>query len=199
MTLIKGFNNPGYYANVDDKGRIEAHSVGITEQAATALNGNSYNFNTSTITFGTANETPVFYISNIGESRPIIIPRVFITFGASTGGTGEISGKIYYNPTGGDILTAQTKDPQNFNAGSSKTLQVDSRIGADGVTFSGGTDPVEFLFPGASSRWLVGFETIVLPRGSSMLLTITPPTGNTSMVLQAGCNIYLSQKIETNV
>lgn len=190
--LIEGSNNPGNKAHVSASGQVESHAVSISEQTDTAQKGDTYNLNTGTVTLTTAVETPIFYLKNDSEEKDLIISRVFVTFGASTAGSGELEGKIYYNPTGGTITTAGTDSPpQNFNASSSKTLSVTSKTGATGQTIVGGTVPVQFLFPLASTRHTISFDAIVLPRGSSMILAVTPQTGNTSMKIQAGANIYL--------
>ena len=190
--LLEGANNPGNKLHINSKGQSESHSVAISEQLDQSQRGDGYNFNTSNIILTDAAETPIFYLKNDTEEMDLIIPRVFMAFGASTAGTGEIEGIIYYNPTGGTIITAGTdKAPENFNASSSKTLGVTAKIGATAQTIIGGTKPVEFLFPSDSSRHLVSFDAIVLPRGASMLLSIKPPVGNTSMKIQAGTNIYL--------
>lgn len=189
---LNGVNGAQYGLHIDSQGRAEAHAVSTSEQSQAAIDGDAYNFNTSNLTLTDANETPIFYIKNDSEERDLIINRVFVTFGPSTGGSGVIAGKVKFNVTGGTITTAGTdKAPANFNAGSSKTLEITSKVGASTQTVTGGTDPIEFLFPAASSRHLVGFESVILPRGASMALTITPPAGNTSMLIQAGTNIYI--------
>jgi len=195
MAIIKGGNNPNNALHVDSTGRAETKSVTLSEQGHEALDGDSYNINTGNLTLTSAAETPVFYLKNDSEGRDIVIPRVFVTFAASTGGSGEITGKVIYNPTSGTIITAGTANPPaNFNASSSKTLAVTSLTGATGQTVVGGTTPIQFLFPSDSSRHLVSFDTIILPRGASMVFTITPPSGNTSMVIQAGANVYLTSE-----
>lgn len=192
---IEGYNDGGIGVNVDDKNRIQARSVSLSEQAQAAVDGDSYNLNTGTITFTDDLETPVFFIKNLGEPRKLLIPRVFMTFGSSNG-VGEIEGALYFDTTTGFALSGGTdKAPENFNASSKQLLDVDSRVGATGLVFGGGSKPVEFLFPSDSSRWLVGFEEIVLGQGTSMMMTIKPPAGNTSMKLQCGCNIYLGPSV----
>lgn len=195
MALFKGGNNPGNNAHVDGNGRIEAHAVSISEQSDSSLGGDAYNVNTGTFILTTDASTPIFYIKNVSESRELVIPRVFIAFGASTAGSGIVEGAIISNPSGGTIITATANPPQNFNFGSSQTLGVDSTVGATGLTVTGGTTPIEFLFPSSPARNLIAFDSIILPRGSSMVLTITPPSGNTSMQIQAGINVYLNETI----
>jgi len=195
MAGIEGANNPKNGVHVNSKGEIEAHAVSATEQEIAARDGDAYNFNTSNIILTDDLDTPLFFLRNDAEERGIIVPRIFVTFGASTAGAGEIEATIIYNPTGGDILTATSKAPQNFNTGQTgKTLQVTSTVGASGKTVVGGTVPIEFLFPSDGNRHLVPFQSIVIPRGGSIAFTIKPPAGNTSMKVQAGYNAFLVPK-----
>lgn len=191
--FIEGANNPGNKANVDGNGNLGTHAVSVSQQTTSAQEGDAYNLNTGTLTLTSAVETPVFYLKNDSEERDLVVSRVFMAFGTSTGGSGEVEGTIYYNPTGGTIISGGTDNPPaNFNASSSKTLAATSKTGASGQTFEGGTTPIRFFFPSDGARSLTQFESIVLPRGASMVLTITPPTDNTSIKVQAGANIYLN-------
>ena len=192
MTMIVGGDNPHNSVSVDNLGRIQAHAASTSDQEVAAIDADAYNFNTSNITLTDALATPIFYFKNDSETRDIVISRIFVTFGASTGGAGEIFGSIVYNPTAGTLLSGTAKALQGFNVGEDKPLGVTSLIGASGLTVSGGTTPIEFLFPSASSRHLIGFQSIVVPRGGSIALLITPQPSNTSMVIQAGYNAFLT-------
>lgn len=192
--FIEGANNPGSKAHVDSDGKLEAHSVSITEQSEAAEHGDTYNLNTGSIVLTDAVETPIFYLKNDSEEQDLLISRVFLALAASTGGSADLEAIIYYNITGGTILTSGADNPPaNFNASSSKTLGVTSKLGATGLTHVGGTAPIRFLIPSDNSRTTVAFEAIVLPRGASMLLALVPQTGNTSMKIQAGANVYLHE------
>lgn len=197
--LIEGGNNPGNRAHVDDEGRIQARSVIIAEQTSQSVSGNGYNINTGNLTYTNDSESAVFYLRNNSEINPIVITRIFLTFLSSTAGTGEVNARIYKETTGGDILTANPFNPGNFNHGNrSKLPGVVLNKGSTASTFTAtalDSDP-EFLFTSDNQRHLIGFEAIVLPRGASMLLTWTPPSGNTSIVLQAGANLYVSPKVD---
>lgn len=188
---IEGSNNPGNKAHVADDGKLQTRAVTLSEQAQKSLQGDSYNINTSEITLTDAVETPLFYFKNETETDSLIIQRVFFTFLNSTGGTGAVRARIIANITGGSILTAPDLTPKNFNFGLSKTPGTTLKIGATGVTFTGGDTVPEFLFTSDNQRTLTPFEAIVLPRGASMTLTLTPPAGNTSIIVQAGANFYI--------
>lgn len=191
--IIEGANNPKNGATVTERGQISSVAISETEQQDSASNGRAYNINTDDIILTDDAETPIFYLKNESELKDIKVSRVFKSFGESAGGVGEFSGGIYFNITGGTILSATELTPENFNAGSFRDLGADCRIGATGLTFSGGRKPIKFLFPSQGQRILTAFDHIVLPRGSSMLFTITPPAGNTSFRVQAGCNVFVKE------
>lgn len=194
MTQIEGGNNPSNRAHVDTNGRIEAHAVSISEQSDSALSGDAYNLNTGTFQLTSAAATAIFYIKNDSEERELIIPRVFVSFGVSTGGSGPVEASIMSGPTSGSIITSGVSNPpQNFNFGSSRSLEITSLTGSTALgDCTGGTTPVRFYFNSDNSRHLVGFDSIILPRGASFCFTVIPPAGNTSMDIQAGANIYLA-------
>lgn len=191
MVQIVGANNPGNAVHVDDEGKIQARAVSITEQSSKSLIGDTYNLNTGLLTLTDDAETPIFFFKNVSEDKPIVISRIFVTFLVSTGGTGEVIASVEKGVTGGTILTQTESLPQNFNFGSSRTPGTEFRVGATGVTFTGGIKVPEFLFTSDNQRHLVPFDSIVLPRGASMTFTLTPPTGNTSIVVEAGANFYI--------
>ena len=193
--IIEGSNNPGNRVHVDDFGKMQTRSVTISEQSQKSLSGDSYNINTSDITLTSDVETPVFYFKNDTEDDSIVVPRIFIT-SLDSDAPGAFHACIYSGITGGTILAASDLAPQNFNFGSSKLPGTTLKIGATGETFVGGQRKPEFLFPSEKQRSLIGFEAIVLPRGASMVLTVTPPTGSTSWVIQAGANFYIDGDFE---
>lgn len=193
MTQITGSNNPGNTVKVDTLGRISARAVSASEQADTAVRGETFNLNTDNITLTDALDTPLFFIKNTGEDRDLIITRVFFTFLSSTGGSGEINASIVSNPTGGTILTDTELEIFNFNTGSGNSLSLDVNIGASGSTSTGGKVPFRFLFTGDNQRHLIPIDSIVVPRGSSVAITLKPPTANTSMIVQAGVNMFLAE------
>lgn len=192
MVQIVGGNNPGNVVHVDGEGKIQARAVSITEQSSKSLFGDTYNLNTGKITLTSDVNTPVFHFKNDAEDKPMVITRVFVTFLTSTDGVGEVVAAIESGVSGGTLLTGGTEvDPKNFNFGSSKTPAATFIVGATGLTFSGGIEVPNFLFTGDNQRQTIPFDAIILPRGASATFTLIPPPGNTSMVVQAGANVYI--------
>lgn len=192
---LQGGNNPKNTASVDSEGRVGTSAVVVTEQQAAAVKGNTYNLNTGELTLTTDDETPVFLLENTGESRVVKVSRVFITALASTGGAGAFRVNIYYGATAGTILAAPVLPLYNFNTTSAQTLMANVRLGGTGVTFTpkGSPAPIRSLYPAAGVRSLTEFDHIVLPQGGAVLLTVTPPAGNTSMTVEAGLNAFLAE------
>lgn len=193
---LEGGNNPGNRVYVSDNGEAKTFSVSVTDQSNQSVKGKAFNLNSGLITLTDAVETPIFFLRNDTEIEPLIVPKVFYTIFPSTGGTGKVKINLYKQITGGTILDATDLVLQNFNASDSSVLagSTTSKIGATGVTFSGGTIWPEIVLLGPSIRSATDFETIVLPRGSNLLVTLTPPVGNTSMEVELGCNLYVKEK-----
>lgn len=188
---IQGGNNPNNTVHVDDEGKVQARAVSISEQSSKALVGETYNLNTGKITLTDDNETVLFTFKNTSEDKPMIATRVFVTFLASTGGSGSVEGSVQSGVSGGTILDEPLSSIKNFNFGSSKIPGAEFRIGATGLTFTGGDKAIEFLFTSDNQRHLIAFDSVTLPRGASMTFTLKPPTGNTSMIVEAGANVYI--------
>jgi hypothetical protein len=193
---IEGSNNPKSELAVTQRG--QAFTVGVveTEQQNAASDGLAFNINTDIITLTNDAETPIFYFKNVNESNQLKISRIFKSILQSTGGAGgSVAANIYKNITGGTILSSTELTIENFNFGSAFELNAEARIGGTGVTWTGTKTNINFLFPTDNIRVLTAFDHIIIQRGVSFLLTITPPAGNTSLDVLAGCNIF-RQEIE---
>lgn len=193
--IIQGADNPGYSAHVDRQGRLETHSTSRSEETVAAIDEEAFNLNTDNttpLTLTSATETPLFYFKNVGEEKKIIISRLFLYTGASTGGSGPAFSRVVYNPTGGSLLTNTAINITNFNAGSGNEIDIDATVGGTGITVTGGTSHIRTLFPTVPITSIIQFDPpMVLPRGASMALLFTPPAGNTSLRIMAGINLYL--------
>lgn len=190
MTQIFGVNNPGNGAHVDLRGRVLTSAVMNTDQDQAALDGLAYNLNTGNLTLTSDVETPLFFVKNTDEIAPAKASRVFFTFGASTGGSGTLNARVIKAVNGGTLLSGDEVEVTNFNFGSARPAGVETHIGGTGVTAVGEDTSIRFLFSGDGQRHLIGFETIVLPRGASMAVLFTPPAGNTSIEVQSGLNFF---------
>jgi hypothetical protein len=183
-SIIDG-TGTGNVAKVDSRNRLSTLSISETTSESAARDGNSYNINTGTINLTSANESGVLYIKNNGDND-IVLLQIGYLVGNSTGGTGDFNAKVVFNPTGGTVISGATSVDVNVNknAGSSKTLTVDCYKGAEGNTITGGNDTYLSLLPSAGRSYVINTGSIHLPKGSSLGITLTPQSSNTSTDVQ---------------
>lgn len=189
--IIKDGTGTGHTAKVNKKGRIFTNTIQISDETAKAEDGDAYLVDSGDMTLTTDSESAVFYLKN-NEERDLVVSRLAIALGFTTGGapTGLVIAKVLRNPIVGTIVSDAVKSSiGNKNFGSSNTLSVDAFSGGEGKTLTGGTVLVSNRAPAPSLGIL---ETpIVIPRGSSIGISIVPSTGNTSMLVATAIDVHL--------
>lgn len=186
MTTLLQDGLTGRTARIDVKNRLLTFATSQEEEAAAALEGETFTINTGDITLTSANESGVLHIKNT-DTVPWIFTRLFFNVGASTGGSGHWRLKVIKNVTAGTLISGGTTiTPQNLNFGQAATLTSTSLKGAEGDTVTDGTDVINSIIPGASTRVLIANNPIIVEPGSALSITITPPSGNTSFLTQSG-------------
>lgn len=119
--------------------------------------------------------------------------------GNTTGGSGDVKIDVLRNPTSGDIISnannvasgAGTEANQNF--GSARTLTGKFYKGASGESaFSDGNMTISTRSASNTGRIFLDLGAIVVPSGSALGIDYTPPTGNTSQIIQIAASVYLS-------
>lgn len=178
---IKDGTGKGYVAQVDSDNRLHVNSVTRTQAEQAALLGEAYNLSTGVITLTSANQTCISYMKYTGTD-PFVIKELIAIPSNSTGGSGTASIQLIKNPTGGTIVSNAVVMPsiQNRDFSSSKLPDADLFKGVEGDTVTGGS-----IF-GATSRdnfdapIVFDAANIVLRKGNSIAVNITPPSGNTS-------------------
>lgn len=191
MTRIYSVDNPPNGAIVDSKGRLRTKTTINSDQSDSAVDGNAFNLNSGNVILTDAVNTPIFYFKNEGEERNIIISRIFLYTSNSTGGTGPLNTNVVFNPTGGTLLTGTDLPIYNFNAGNGNQIDIISKVGVTGSTLTGGIIPIRNIYASAPVSTSITFDSIILPRGASMGFFVQPPAGNTSLIVQAGLNLFL--------
>ena len=175
----------GKKAKVDVQNRLHTHSVteGLVEHAS--ANGNSYNINTGTITLTSSSKSALLYLKNNGDAD-VHIASIGYLMGNSTGGTGDINIEVLRNPSLGTIVSdaSLVGINGNKNVGSSKELTADTYKGDEGKTFTNGEPLYYSLVAGAARGYVIATGTIVIPKGGSVGVNLTPQTSNTSMGVQ---------------
>jgi hypothetical protein len=180
-------------ARVDDAGRVQSLAVSHSAATEAALDGDRYNINTFTVNLTTAGQSGLLYMKNEETDDDInwIYDRVFYNIGASTGGSGHILAEVIKNSTAGTLISGGTTlAPINLNFSSANTLSGTTLKGAEGSTITDGSVAVSSIIPSDSSRIIIPFDSIVLQPGASIAIRITPPTGNASLDIQVGFNMY---------
>jgi hypothetical protein len=173
----------GNRAKVDSDKRLHVNSVSRTQDEQAALLGVAYNLSTGSINLTTANQSCIAYMKYNGTD-PFVIKEIIVIPSSSTSGTGNASIQILRNPTAGTIVNNAVAFTavNNRDFASSNTVANDADIfkGAEGDTL---TDGSTFAFTTRDNFDIpVTFDAanIVMRKGNSMGVCITPPTGNTA-------------------
>lgn len=175
---IEDGTGSGKEVKVDNDNRLHVHSFTVDIVTATALIGDAFSIYTDNITLTSANESALIYIKN-NETDDILISFHAIRFGNSANGTGPSVITMYFNPTGGTVVSDATEAGQvNRKVGDANTLTADTFKGAEAKTLTGGTT---FAITSSSTMMTT---PISLPQGASFGISVTPPTSNTSMVAE---------------
>ena len=177
--LISGAGNK-IPAFVNNNGRLLSSAIVTSENLQATKLGDSYNINTKYITLTDAAQTPLLYIKNNETQDLHIVTIVIGTRKATSGDDTGFDILIERNPTAGTIVSSPVAVSinSNRNYGSAKTLTVDAYAGATGKTMTGGTEHV-FVYQSANGRVAIPIDE-VLPKGSSIGVSFTSETGNSS-------------------
>lgn len=183
-TMIKDGSGKGFSAKVNATNRLHVASINDVLADAHSVLGERYNINTGDITLTSANKSACLYFKNNEDEDFHITIEVF-NLGNTTGGSGDSVIEIIRNPTTGTIVSGASAVAinSNFNFGSNNTLTCLAYKGAEANTITDGTT---FTSTRASSvgRIALSLGTVVIPKGSSIGVNITPPASNTSMKVQ---------------
>lgn len=182
----------GDIAKVDTKGRLQTFSISEGLNIESANIGENYNINTGAVTLTSANESAVLYMKN-NEDKSFVIEDVIVILGASTGGTGDLQVELIRNPTTGTIITnaVDVDIVSNRNFGSNRELLKDTYKGAEGNTLTNGETFASTTRSSASTVIHFDGDVMILPKGTSIGVNITPQASNTSMVVKIAVIGYL--------
>lgn len=183
IKIESGGGNGRYEAKVDSSNRLSVASLTSAQADLHSVLGNRYNFNTSNIILTSANASGIMYLKN-NENEDFHITAIVFNFGPSTGGSGSIKVEVIKNPTTGTLISGASAVPiaSNFNFGNSNTLSALAYKGAEANTITDGTNFLESLVA-PTNRVALALGDIILTKGNSIAIKITPQTSNTSMTL----------------
>ena len=177
---INDGSGKGFSVKVDECQRLHTHAFTICANTSATINGDVFDICSGIVTLTTACESGMLYIKN-NENDDIIISLQFVNLGTSTGGTEQSIVTFYLSPTTGTLISgACPTSVLNRRIGSSSALDVDTFNGEEGSTITNGN---AISFPSTS---FTSNSPYVLPKGATFAVSITPPTGNTSMSAAVG-------------
>jgi hypothetical protein len=183
----------GLRAKVDSNYRLHTHSVSESISENASSNGESYNVNTGTINLTSSSESSVVYLKNTDE-KDLLISTIGYLLGNSTGGTGNLTIDVYKNPSAGTLISDAVNADiiENKNTGSNNTLEANVYKGGEGKTCTGGTLFYSSLIAKSAGSYIVGTGNIVVPKGKSICVKISPQALNTSMDVQVFISVSKS-------
>jgi len=189
-TTIKDGTGNGPSAKVDSKNRLRTLSTNVTTVDNAILNGDAFIFNSGLVTLTTDGESGLLYFKNNSDDN-LSVNLVNFVQGISTGGTGHGVIQGHINPTGGTLISTATAAINfNTNTSSPKTFDGLAYAGFEGATTTGALGANIIMTEGAGKE--VRFDPkAVLPKGGSITWAYTPPSGNTSMVVQILVIVYV--------
>jgi hypothetical protein len=175
----------GRSAGVNEKNQIESFATSRAELTDSLLNGDAFIITTPAINLTTDNLSAILYLENT-NSATWIMNRFFVNIGPSNV-SGEHQFQLLANADGGTLVSAGTDFPAaNLNFGSAKTLDAIIKHGAEGSTATDAQTIIDSIVPATGARTALIGDNFIIPPGTNAVVTVTPPTGNTSMNAQVG-------------
>lgn len=168
-------------AKVDDTNRIQVRGVVEDGRVEGATNGETYVIGSPILTQTGATENGLLYFQ-FDEDVEFYATTFSSQARFTTGGTFQNYLIQAYEGIQPSALTGTWVDtvPLNTNFGSSNELQGTFKYGSPaGATGFTGTPIIQLPFPINVFNQIS--TALVFPKGSTLLLTVTPPTNNTSM------------------
>ena len=192
---IKDGTGTGNVARVDSENKLAVRAVQETEFEKAVLGGRAFNINTELLTITSDTEHALLYIKN-NEDLPLIVSAWFIGTDAGTNGANLGLVRTYFNPTGGTIISGGTDGTAvNRNAGNSRTLEADIKVGGQGFTFTGQDTPAVLYQTQTVSSRVFGNVFLVLPKGSSLVATYDP-NGAQTIGIYTGFQVYVESEFQ---
>lgn len=195
MTMITDGTGGGYKAGVDSTNRLKVASTTDTSFEAACEDGRAFNLNTEDIslTGAVSGDQGLLYIKN-NEAGDLALIGWFIGIRNldTTGRSGSDTHlfKLITNPTGGTLISdASAGYIANRTLGNPRTFDFDAyRATGPGKSVTGG-DTIPVLYQYHTSGRTFGTVTLILPRGSSLAITVD--TYGANMDLYTGFTGYL--------
>lgn len=190
MKILDG-KGKGIAAQVDSSNRLRTHAVTKSEGLHSSEEGNGYNINTGLITSVNGNAS-LLYIKN-NETKDLVIESIIVGIFEGITHSDDPYMSIIRNPTGGDIISDATAVQSNVNRNfaSNNVLVADVFKGKVSGTVTGGSTLGIFQLTPAT-RTVIPVN-LILPKGTSVGLTLTANVGSGSASVYAAAFTYLKE------
>ena len=198
MSIIEDGTGTGLMAKVGIQNRLHTHSLSTEASSVATICADAFNINTGLVTLTSCCESALLYIKN-NEVNPIAVTTEFINLGSSLDACCAIISlkgtlKFYLSSTTGTLISdASCAQVLNRLVGDSSLLVADVYKGSEGKTLTGQGSTILVYLPSTAVLTLVSFDTVVvLPKGASIGLSWTPPSGMTSVKIIAAIEVTLN-------
>ena len=188
MSIIEDGSGSGFSAQVDSTNKLEVRSTTQAANVEASINGDGYFVTSGAINLTSASASAMLWFQNADEFD-YLIDRLIFGAGVSTGGTTNmcvVAAKINATGIGSGSGNPLTAINTNFGSKNQPTL-TSSEIGAEAATITGGTPGPTFFFPDKITSTID--TRIILPKGTALAFTVTPPASNSGMLAAVTLNI----------
>lgn len=191
MGYLEDGRGSGRKVEIDEEYKIRAAAITEPEFDHAAEYGDSYAVASDIVSLTNQNETAVLYLRNNRE-RSLYIKSFNLTWDKDAGATKGVLVKLYKGIEAGTIIDNKLPAKvNNYDLGSPKQFSVAYR-GVQGDTITSATFMLSFFFDVAISA---GTQTIQanglrLLQGQTLGITITPPSGITSVDVGISFNCF---------
>lgn len=188
LVLVDG-TGTGNRTKIDNTNRVLTRSTTLTSLEEAVVNGDAYSVSTGTVNLTSDSASAVYFYKN-QEDVDVALTRSIYGAGASTGGTSSTyTIQSFLQGTGLSGGSGNDMNQQNLRFGSGKVMSLtDSEIGAEGATVTAATALPTFTLATGLSSFITTF--IVIPKDVTLAVTVTPPSGNTSMDIEVILNLH---------
>jgi len=188
--ILEDGSGSGFKAKVDSANRVLTRAVSLTEQNNQTRLGRSYNIGTGVVTLTNSADSGVLYFKN-NEADDILITGINISSTSATGSASKVMlVKTYQKATG--LSAGSTVMALNSNYGSSRDLTADIKVGQTNATVTNGTPVGAFHIP--LETFFYTAVSWIIPKGTTIAVSVTPPTSNTSLSLSVTVEAMLISK-----
>lgn len=194
MAKITGGSNRNN-ADVDNTNRLLTRSVVRSDGVDAGFRGDAFFILTPEIELTTDGESAAWVYQN-DEDRDLVVTSTLVSSNLSTGGTDQVFENRRFSGIGLELAggTGTPVPTANKIFGSNQVLQNTSELGQEGATVTTPTVTSPQFVPAGLTFQNNIF--LIIPKGVSLGVLITPPTGNTSMIFTFLLECFLREELE---